>query len=253
MSGVLAGRSALVTGGGSGMGRAMGGVFAREGARVALVDRNGDAAAEAAAQIRADGGEAWAVPFDLIARDAIGAMVDQAVVALGGLDIVVNNAGLAHPLKIDDPSYGEIWDRLIAIMLTAPAFVIRAALPHLRRSDAPRILNIASTEGLGATALGSIYSAAKSGVIGLTRSLAVELGKEGITVNCLCPGPIETAITAAIGEEDKARFAHRRTALRRYGQPEEVAEIALGFCSPAASYLTGAIVPVDGGLVARNA
>lgn len=250
---MLDGRAALITGAGSGMGRSMARIFAREGARVALLDRNADAVEQAAAEIRSSGGQAWAVAFDLSDRSRIDAMVEEAAQSMGGLDILVNNAGVAQPMKISDPAYGEVWDRLIAIMLTAPAFMVRAALPFLRQSDAPRILNIASTEGLGGTAFGSIYSSAKAGVIGLTRSLAVELGKEAITVNCICPGPIDTGITAEISDADKAAFAGRRTALRRYGQPDEVAEIALSFCAPAASYLTGAIVPVDGGLIARNA
>jgi 3-oxoacyl-[acyl-carrier protein] reductase len=138
-------------------------------------------------------------------------------------------------------------------MLTAHQRVIRAALPYLRTSKSPRIVNIASTEALGATALHSPYSAAKAGVVGLTRSLAVELGRDGITVNCICPGPILTAMTARISDEHKAIYARRRTALGRYGYPEEVAHMTLSLCLPAASFLTGAIIPVDGGLMARNA
>lgn len=115
------------------------------------------------------------------------------------------------------------------------------------------IVNIASTEALGATGLHSPYSAAKGGVTSLTRSLAVELGREGITVNCICPGPIRTAITGRISEEHKTIYAKRRTALGRYGDPEEVAHMTLSLCLPAASFLTGAVIPVDGGLMARNA
>jgi 3-oxoacyl-[acyl-carrier protein] reductase len=114
-------------------------------------------------------------------------------------------------------------------------------------------VNIASTEALGATARDSPYAAAKAGVTGLTRALAVELGPEGITVNCICPGPIDTAMTAPIPAGDKAVFAKRRTALRRYGSPEEVAHMTVSLCLPAASYITGATIPVDGGLMARNA
>ena len=131
--------------------------------------------------------------------------------------------------------------------------MVRAALPHLRKSDAARIVNIASTEGLGATPGDSPYAVAKTGVIGLTRALAVDLGPEGITVNCICPGPIRTALTDAIPDEHKTIFAKRRTALKRYGFPEEVAHITFSLCIPAASYITGAIIPVDGGLMIRNA
>jgi 3-oxoacyl-[acyl-carrier protein] reductase len=114
-------------------------------------------------------------------------------------------------------------------------------------------VNIASTEGLGATPRGSQYSAAKHGVVGLTRSLSTELGKEGITVNCICPGPINTAMTERIPDEDKATYARRRTSLRRYGDPEEVAHATMSLVLPAASFITGVALPVDGGLTIRRA
>jgi len=130
--------------------------------------------------------------------------------------------------------------------------MIRACLAHLVRNGDGRVVNIASTEGLGATAFLSPYTASKHGVIGLTRSLAVELGPLGVTVNCVCPGPIRTAMTASIPEEAKARFARRRVPLRRYGEPEEVAHAVLGLVLPAMSYVTGAVLVADGGLTAQN-
>ena len=180
-------------------------------------------------------------------------MVDAAVTEFGALDVVVNNAGVSGFAAIDREDYDEVWDRSLAVLLSAHQRVIRAALPHLRRSDAARIVNIASTEALGATATDSPYAAAKAGVVGLTRALAVELGREGITVNCVCPGPILTGMTEDIPEGDRETFARRRTALRRYGDPEEVAHVTVSLCLPAASYVTGAVIPVDGGLTARNA
>ena len=114
-------------------------------------------------------------------------------------------------------------------------------------------MNIASTEGLGATAGGSPYTAAKHGVIGLTRSMAVELGPRGINVNCICPGPIKTGMTAGIPDEAKDKFARRRVALKRYGDPEEVAHATLSLVLPAASFINGAHLVVDGGLTIRNA
>jgi 3-oxoacyl-[acyl-carrier protein] reductase len=166
---------------------------------------------------------------------------------------VVNNAGISAFAPIDAENYDAVWARSLAVLLTGQQLVIRAALPLLRKSKAPRIVNIASTEALGATSRDSPYAAAKAGVTGLTRALAIELGSEGITVNCICPGPINTAMTAAISDEHKQIFAKRRTALRRYGAPEEVAHITVSLCLPAASYITGVTIPVDGGLMARNA
>jgi len=131
--------------------------------------------------------------------------------------------------------------------------MVRAALPHLRKSDAARIVNIASTEGLGATPGLTPYVASKTGVTGLTRGLAVDLGPEGITVNCICPGPIKTNMTSAIPDDHKTIYAKRRTALKRYGEPEEVAHMTLSLVLPAASFITGAVIPVDGGLTVRNA
>ena len=171
----------------------------------------------------------------------------------GSLDIIINNAGLSLRAAIGDDGYEEAWAKALAVMLTAHPRIIRAALPHLRKSKSPRIVNIASTEALGATATNSPYAAAKGGVTSLTRALAVELGREGITVNCICPGPIRSAITERIPEEHKTIYAKRRTALGRYGDPEEVAHMTLSLCLPAASFLTGAVIPVDGGLMARNA
>jgi 3-oxoacyl-[acyl-carrier protein] reductase len=243
----------LVTGAASGMGRATARVFAAEGAKVAVTDISDEATRAVADAITSSGGTAKAWPLDVADRDNINTVVNDIAKQFGGLDIIVNNAGISVRTAIDDDGYDEAWTKGIAVMLTAHQRIIRTALPHLRRSKSPRIVNIASTEALGATALHSPYSAAKAGVTGLTRSLAVELGRDGITVNCICPGPITTGMTARISDEHKAIYAKRRTALGRYGAPEEVAHMTLSLCLPAASFLTGAVIPVDGGLMARNA
>ena len=249
----MTGKVALVTGAAGGRGRATAHVFARDGAKVAVTDVRGKDAEAIAEAIRAEGGEARAWALDVADAAAIARVVPEIAEHFGGLDAVVNNAGVGAFAPIDSPDYDDLWARLVPILLTAHQRIIRAALPWLRRSASPRIVNIASTEALGATARDSIYAAAKAGVTGLTRALAVELGKEGITVNCICPGPINTAMTEAISAADKEIFANRRTALRRYGEPEEVAHVTLSLCLPAASYITGATIPVDGGLTARNA
>jgi 3-oxoacyl-[acyl-carrier protein] reductase len=247
------GLTVLVTGAASGMGRATARVFASDGANVAITDISAEATRAVASEIASRGGSAKAWTLDVADRDNITNVVNDVAAHFGGLDIVVNNAGISVRVAIDDDGYDEAWARGLAVMLTAHQRIIRAALPYLRKSKSPRIVNIASTEALGATALHSPYSAAKAGVVGLTRSLAVELGRYGITVNCICPGPILTGMTARISDEHKAIYAKRRTALGRYGDPEEVAHMTLSLCLPAASFLTGAVIPVDGGLMARNA
>lgn len=246
----IAGRVAIVTGAASGMGRATAQLFAAEGAKVAVIDLDPDACAAVAAEC---GGGARAYALDVSDGDAIVRVVGQIAADFGGIDILVNNAGVSSFCALDDPAYEEVWHRALGVMLTAHQRMVRASLPWLRQSDAARIVNIASTEGLGATPGDTPYVAAKTGVIGLTRGLAVDLGPEGITVNCICPGPIRTAMTDAVTEEHKTIFAKRRTALRRYGEPEEVAHVTLSLVLPAASYITGVAIPVDGGLMARNA
>lgn len=247
------GSRVLVTGAASGMGRATAELFAEEGAMVAVTDHALEPAEAVAAELRSRGFSAQAWKLDVSDPAEIAAVVAQIAEAFGGLDVVINNAGISAFAAIDSDTYETVWDRSLAILLSAHQRVVRAALPHLRRSAAPRIVNIASTEALGATAMDSPYAAAKAGVVGLTRALAVELGREAITVNCVCPGPISTGMTAAVPDEHKATFARRRTALGRYGEPDEVAHITLSLCLPAASYITGAVIPVDGGLTARNA
>ena len=247
----IAGRVAIVTGAASGMGRATAKLFAAEGAKVAVTDLD-LAACQAVA--RECGTNARPYALDVSDKDAIASTIAQIASDMGGIDILVNNAGISRHAALDGgDDYEDVWHSALAVMLTAHQRMVRAALPHLRKSDAARIVNIASTEGLGATPGLTPYVAAKTGVTGLTRGLAVDLGPEGITVNCICPGPIKTNMTAAIPEDHKTIYAKRRTALKRYGDPEEVAHMTLSLVLPAASFITGAVVPVDGGLMVRNA
>ena len=220
------GHTALITGAASGMGRATAHLFASEYANVVITDLDQAKCDEVADEIaKADlPGTPLPLALDVTDLNGIENVIASTVKVFGGLDIIVNNAGFA-----------------------------RHAMPHLKKSAHPRIVNIASTEGLGATPGNSPYVAAKHGVIGLTRGMAVDLGREGITVNCVCPGPIRTGITEAIPEEHKEIYANRRVPLRRYGFPEEVAHMTLSLVLPSASFVTGAVIPVDGGMSIKNA
>jgi 3-oxoacyl-[acyl-carrier protein] reductase len=248
----ITGQVALVTGAASGMGRATAHLFADEGARVGVADQDGAGAEHVAGEIRAAGGEATAFALDVTDAARVELVVRELVARFGRLDVLVNNAGVSLPTPIDAENYAERWERTLAVNLTAYTRLVRACLPHLRAHGAGRIVNVASTEALGATAAMSPYTASKHGVVGLTRALAVELGASGVTVNCVCPGPVNTGMTSLIPDEAKRKFARRRVPLRRYGEPEEVAHMTLSLALPAASFVNGAVVVVDGGMTAQN-
>lgn len=249
----IKGKVALVTGAASGMGRATAHIFAEEGAKVAVLDLKQERVDAVVKEIADAGGEAAGWALDIADAEGIIRVVKEIEERFGGLDILVNNAGLATFHGIGEPGYEETWTLALDVMLTAHMRFVRAALSSLKKSGEGRIVNVASTEGLGATPGNSPYVAAKHGVIGLTRALAVELGREGVTVNCICPGPIRTGITQDIPDEHKEIFAKRRVPLRRYGFPEEVAHVTLSVVLPASSYLNGVVIPVDGGMVVKNA
>lgn len=244
---------ALVTGAASGIGRATAHLLADEGAAVAVTDITPEGVDRVVQEINDAGGKAQGWVLDIANAAQIMEVTNEVIAHFGGMDILINNAGISLFTKIDSNDYEYLWDRSLDVMLKGQVRLVRAALPALRQSKHPRIVNLASTEGLGATPYGSTYTTAKHGVIGLTRALAVELGPEGITVNCVCPGPTLTGMTQAIPDNDKVVFAKRRTALKRYAQPEEIAHAIVNFTLPSSSYMTGVALAVDGGLTIRNA
>jgi 3-oxoacyl-[acyl-carrier protein] reductase len=248
----IAGRVAIVTGAASGMGRATARLLAAEGALVGALDRDGDGILGLADEIGAAGGRACPVVVDLADLSTVPDAVARVRATLGPIDILVNNAGIASGSTVDAPDYGAVWDRTLAVNLTAQVAMVRACLADLLRDGQGRIVNVASTEGLGAGPRTSPYTVSKHGVVGLTRALAVDLGRGGVTANCVCPGPINTPMTAMIPDDAKEAFVRRRVPVGRYGRPEEVAHVILSIVLPAASYLNGAIIPVDGGMTASS-
>lgn len=252
----LRGRTAIVTGAASGMGRATAHLLADEGVRIAVVDLDDIGVERVVEEIHAVHGRASArgFPLDVTDDGELRALIEGVEDDFGGLDILINNAGVSRGSGVDlsDDDFWIAWNRTVDVNLTSYIRLVRHALPLLRRSDAPRIVNIASTESIVATPTLSAYSSSKSAVTGLTRSLAVELGREGITVNCVCPGPINTGMTAVIPDAAKEKYARRKVALRRYGEPEEVAHMTVSLCLPAMSFVTGASIVVDGGMTIRH-
>jgi 3-oxoacyl-[acyl-carrier protein] reductase len=238
----VTGRVAVVTGAASGIGRATAALLAEDGARVAVLDR-------ATADAPPEGGS-WTV--DLTDAGLVAAALAEIRSRLGPVDILVNNAGVSLPAAIDGPGYEDAWDTTLAVNLTAHARLVRACVDDLRRNGDGRVVNVASTEALGATPFISAYTASKHGVVGLTRALAVELGRSGVTVNAVCPGPIRTGMTAGIPDDAKDTFARRRVPAGRYGDPAEVAHAIWSLVLPGASYVNGAVLSVDGGMTAQN-
>ena len=243
-------RSRSVVTGAKKPGRATAHLFAQEGALVAVTDVNEAGVGAVVEEIRIDGGTAHGWRLDVFDSDQIKDVVAQVANRFGRLDILINNAGFGAFRRIDEDGYDAVWDRALGGLLTAQQLLVRAALPHLRKSDAARIVNIASTEGLGATPGDSPMSQKR-------RSSASPARWRWTWVQALpqiaFAGPIRTPLTSDIPDEHKTIFGKRRTALKRYGYPEEVAHITFSLCLPAASYITGAVVPVDGGLTIRNA
>ena len=252
----VAGRRVLVTGAASGMGRATAHLFADEGALVAVVDLRRSEVDAVVEEIVAAHGAGAAAGFvcDVGSKSELERLVPDVVAALGGIDVLVNNAGisLVNSVHQPDDEYESNWARTLDVNLSAHSRLIRLCLPHLLAADGGRVVNIASTEAIVTTAGLAAYAATKAGVVGLTKSFAVELGRTGITVNCICPGPVNTGMTAPIADEAKATYARRRVPLRRYGEPEEVAHMTLNLCLPSSSFVNGATIAVDGGMSIRH-
>lgn len=235
---------ALITGGGSGIGAAVARRFAAEGAFVAIADIVPQGAAAVIDEITAKGGKAIFSPVDVSKGDEVRRMIDQVVRELGRLDILINNAGVTRDNLCARMSEEE-WDFVVAVNLKGTFLCSQAAYRPMRRQKYGKIINTASMVVRGN--MGQVnYSSSKAGIIGLTRTLALEYARSNITVNCIAPGFIDTPMSAAVSEQTK-EIALERIPLNRMGTPEEVANLHLFLASDEANYITGEVIFLDGG------
>jgi NAD(P)-dependent dehydrogenase (short-subunit alcohol dehydrogenase family) len=247
----LSGRVALVTGGSKGLGKAMSRGFAEAGADIVISSRHETELKTAAAEI-AEGTKAKVAYFvaDMTRRDDVRRLADSALKAMGKVDILVNNAGSNTPQAIDKIT-DEAWDRIVELNLSSCMALTRALVPQMKERRWGRVIHISSIMGLSSKEERNVYSATKSALLGLARASALDLGEFGITVNCLAPGPFLTDLPGSILSDDEKKNFARRTALGRWAQPRELAGPALLLASEAGSYITGAVLVVDGGSLVK--
>lgn len=245
----LDGKVALITGAGSGMGKATALLFAREGAKIAAVDVNQESAAETASEIERNGGQAIAIRADVSTEADASQMVETARRRFGTPGVLFNNAGIEGESAFVSKMTAEAFDRVIAINLRGVFLGMKYVLPHMVDAGGGSIINQASIAGLVAVRGGAAYCAAKAGVIAMTRVAALEYARYNVRVNCICPGGIETAMAKRIrrGAEPDPKAISRISVFGRMGQPEEIANMALFLASNESSFATGAPFVVDGG------
>ncbi len=245
----LAEKVVIITGAGSGIGRAMAMLFAQEGAKVVVADIVQERVTEVVEAIKQAGGVATGMVVNVAAEDDINRMVDETVATYGRLDILCNNAGVMDRMMAVHEVSDELWNRVLSINLTGPFMACRKAIPIMRQQGSGVILNTSSLSGLFGARAGAAYTASKHGLIGLTKNIAYMYATEGIRCNAICPGGVDTAI--GVGGEP-SEFGYGRMQLGfgnnpRVGKPEELARVALTLVSDEGSFVNGAAVVIDGG------
>jgi NAD(P)-dependent dehydrogenase (short-subunit alcohol dehydrogenase family) len=257
MANLIEGKTALVTGGGSGIGRSTAIAFGAAGAKVVVADVDEAGGKETVAQIEAAQGTAMFVTADVSKASDVENMVNATVAAYGGLDCAFNNAGIQGALDQTADCTEENWDRITGINLKGVWLCMKYEIAHMLKSGGGAIVNNSSNFGLVGSNGMPAYSAAKHGVIGLTKTAALEYAQSSIRVNAVCPGPVQTPLVDKIlsAQPDLAdgiiASIKEREPIGRFGQPEEIATAVVWLCSPEASFVVGAILPVDGGFVAQ--
>lgn len=241
---------ALVTGAGSGIGRATAILLAQEGARVIVADLNQSSGKGVVATIRQHGGEATFVRVDVSQEEDVKRMVSIAVETYGRIDILVNNAGILLTGTVVDLSEDE-WDRLIAVNLKGVFLCSKHVIPVMRAGGGGAIVNIASTQGLVGVRNGAGYCASKGGVVALTRAMALDHIADNIRVNCVCPGAVDTPLLRNISSPEDLEKISREVPIGRLAAPEEIASVVLYLASSETSFVTGAVWTVDGGSTAE--
>jgi NAD(P)-dependent dehydrogenase (short-subunit alcohol dehydrogenase family) len=250
----LENKVALITGGGSGIGRAAALLFSKEGARICISDLDGAKGKETAKLITKQGGEAFFVKVDVSKAEDAEKMVDETIKKYNALDILFNNAGVSASLSILETSEDE-WDRTMNINLKGVFLGCKYALPHMVRKKNGSIINMSSVSGIMGSQNLAAYCASKGGVLMLTRAMACDLGPYGIRVNCICPSHIITPMVEGFINtlpKSNVKSVATRYPLRRFGKPEEVAKVALFLASEDSSFITGSAVVVDGGSIAQT-
>lgn len=253
--GRLANKVSLITGAGSGIGQAMAVLFAREGSKVAVADLSVEGGQETVRRIREEGGEAEFFQVDVSSAEQVRRMVDAVIARFGRIDVLCNNAGIGVAATVVDTTE-EDWDRVIDVDLKGVFLGCKYVIPHMLRQGGGVIVNTASVAGMVGVLNRAAYCAAKAGVIGLTKSIAVDFVTKGIRANCVCPGTVESPWIEKILAQQPDPVAERqrmieRQPMGRMGRPEEIAAAALYLASDEAAFVTGTELVIDGGLTAR--